>query len=391
MIMHKKTSYFMVCMLCATLAFPVPTHANNEVTDIATPETIATQLISPNSTVAPYAVTGEALVNLVMNMVNFDVNGASIVFNRPTGQLIVKNTPDNLSKIEFVLAQLREASSKQVQIEARIITIASDDIDAFGLQAFDFSSNTHMNNGTSFITGGSGNEISFPNVTERKNAANSFGQEFVFGVTDKYFNMTATIDALKSQANVNTLAAPQLTVFNNQRGHIVISKIEEYVSEVDAQVRATDQAIYYDVETTVKRAPSGTILDVTPTINNNGTITLALHPMYVRADLTNTTTIDTVSSKSATSSNASNTLTLPIFTQQSVDTTVIIPDGGVAIIGGLIDETENKMKHETPILSDLPLVGNLFKNKNNRTQKSYLVMFIKATSMATTPQGKLVR
>jgi MSHA biogenesis protein MshL len=376
---------------CATLVFFIsafvaqeaPVYAS-ELEDLSTPETIGTQLINKDTATLPYAITGEALVSVIMNMVDFDINGAMITFNRPTGQLVVKNTPDNLSKVEEILSEMRRSLARQIAIEARIITVSSDDIDAFGLQSFLGSQSFSMSSddkGSVDID----NSVTYPDVMDRDNT-NYYGQEFVLGVLDKDFSIALAIDALKSNYEVNTLSSPRLTVFNNQRAHVKAATITSYVSEVDAEIEASSDNLYYTVDTKVRQAPSGTILDVTPTINNDGTITLALHPTFVTADLDSTVDIESVSSSaSGGSSLASNTLTLPVFTTQSVDTTVVLPDGGVAIVGGLIDEVELLKNHYSPIWGKVPLIGNLFKNKNNRTLKSHLVVFVKATAVTASP------
>jgi type II secretory pathway component GspD/PulD (secretin) len=356
----------------------------SELEDLSTPETIGTQLVNKDTAAIPYVITGESLVSVIANMVDFDINGAMITFNRPTGQLVVKNTPDNLSKVEEILFEMRRSISRQIAIEARIITVSSDDIDAFGLQSFLGSQSYSMtadDKGSVDID----NITSYPDVMDRDNT-NYYGQEFVFGVLDKSFSIGLAIDALKSNYEVNTLSSPRLTVFNNQRAHVKVATITDYVSEVDAEIEASSDNLYYTVDTKVRQAPSGTILDVTPTINNDGTITLALHPTFVTADLDTTVDIESVASgESGGTSLASNTLTLPVFTTQSVDTTVVLPDGGVAVIGGLIDEVELLKDHYSPIWGKFPLIGNLFKNKNNRTLKSHLVVFVKATAATATP------
>ncbi|MBN1492938.1 MAG: hypothetical protein JW938_02185 [Candidatus Omnitrophica bacterium] len=381
----KKTrnSYLIICIVvaCFFISTMLSSSASaSELEDISTPETIGTQLVTPDKPAMPYVVTGESLVSTITNMVDFDINGATIIFNRPTGQLIVKNTPSNLSAVENILFEMRQSISRQVELEARIITVTSDEIDALGLQTTLGSSAFGMrsdNKGSIDVEHG----ITFPDVVDRNNA-NYYGQEFIFGVLDKHYSMNMAIDALKSIAEVNTLSAPRLTVFNNQRAHVKTSTITDYVSEVDAEVQADRDVLYYTVDTKVRQAPAGTILDVTPTINDDGTITLQLHPTFVTVDLDNTVNIESVAtSASGGASLASNTLTLPIFTTQALDTTVVIPNGGVAVIGGLIDEVEILSKHNSPVLRWIPIIGNLFKNRNDRTTKSHLVIFVKATSV----------
>jgi len=383
-------SFQVLCILTLLLFTTRATFA--DFIEVSTPETITTQIVTPSNVSAPYAISGGALVSLISNMIEFEIRGASIVFHRPTGQLIIKNTPTNLEKIETILTDLRKSALRQVEIEARIITVTSDDIDSFGLDSLDVDINAILDSeGEIALTTdfADNTTINFPDVVDRTTTGRKLGQEYALGLISKRADIDLIVDSLKSIAEVNTLSAPRLTVFNNQRAHIKIATYTSFLSEVEANIEARADNLFFTIESVVRQAPAGTLLDVTPTINKDGTITLSLHPTFIRTDLTKTTSLNTVTQDSTTL--ATNNIILPQFTIQTVDTTIVIPDGGIAMIGGLIEEVETKTLNKVPYLSAIPLLGNFFSNEQTRKQKSHLIIFIKATSKSLDKEGKLKR
>ena len=129
-----------------------------------------------------------------------------------------------------------------------------------------------------------------------------------------------------------------------------------------------------NTEAEVEQARSGTILDVTPTVNQDGTITLELHPQYVSVDLSNA---QAVTNRNGSTS-FTNSVTLPVYKSQEINSTVTIPDGGVAVMGGLVQDTEDNEINRTPHFGKVPVVGNLFKNEQLKRTKSYLLIFVQA-------------
>ncbi len=332
------------------------------------------QVVADDDLCKASAITGEALVGIIKGMVDFSIPGSSIVFNRRTGQIFVKQTPSNQRDIEHIITRMREASFKQVEIEARIVTIGADEYK--GLTA-DLAELTYADRirGTNFSVGEKADFTSFVNGLDDTNYG---GQFSTYAFTNTVL-ANLYLDMLQKSTKTNTLAAPKITVFNNQRAHIKIEKRENYIAEVDSDIEVSDNDnadITFTVTTTIGQAQSGTILDVTPTINSDGTITLVLHPHYVTVDLTNTESIVNVDTNG---NDFSNTIVLPVATSQKIDTSLTLPNGGVAVLGGLIKEEEIKTKKKTPILGDMPLFGKLlFTRETVSDEQVYLLIFVKA-------------
>lgn len=371
------TSVFLFA--CATEAIEIERHS--------TVESISKQSVQGDDLISPYHVTGEALVQLIQKMADFDTPGSKIIFNRRSAQLFVRNTPSNQEIIGDVLANMRKAVNRQVDIEARIITVGTTDVDDLGLNSLSFNANA-TSNGTNVGTGSivkaldadgnpirtSSSFIGFPGTTDDE------GGHLSFSVLSSDVNLDAVVDALKSKAEVNTLSCPRIIVANNQRANIKIEKAQYYVQALESDVNSSAVA----TDPSIGVAQSGTVLDVTPTINSDGTISLDLHPVFVTADLSQTREIQ-VSDRLDNQPS----VTLPEFTVQQADTTVTIPNGGVAAIAGLVEEIETKTMNKVPVFGDIPLLGKaLFSSTQNQEEKKHLVIFVKAKVKTTKTAAK---
>ncbi|MBU1863513.1 MAG: hypothetical protein KKH94_07630 [Candidatus Omnitrophica bacterium] len=353
--------------------------------EIATFESIATQTVSDEDLSSPYNITGESLVNIIRGMVDFDIEGASIVYNRRTGQIFIKHTPTNHIIVEDIINKMRASSFKQVEIEARLVTVKITDFMGVGMDLGGIDITTD-HSGIKY-----GTEIpkddstisSFSNFTSFVNAIDdtTYGGQFAAFASSGIWDIDVMIDALESKTEVNTLANPRLTVFNNQRAHIKIEQRQNYIAEIDsnydtiAGAAGGANSVWYQMKTVVKQAQAGTILDVTPSVNSDGSIGLDVHPVYVTADLTNTKSITNFTG----GNDFSNNMTLPVFEKQTIDTYLTIPNGGVAVLGGLITEEEENTFRKIPLLGDIPVIGKLlFGQERKQAVKYYLLIFIKA-------------
>jgi len=371
-----KKTLAILCMCGTVILATVASGMAVDVEKTVSLESISTQSVGNDDLISPYYVTGESLVQLMQKMANFNVAGSNIVFNRKTAQIFVRNTPSNHDLIAKLLADLRRAQFQQVEIEARIITVSSTDIDDLGLDflgvdVLDTAKGKTFGTDTGFNDGTYTTNVDFPNVAD--SAGNNVGGQLAVAALGPKFSIDAFIDALKSRAEVNTLSAPHLIVANNQRANIRIERAAYYVQSIATDANSTSLAVNPEVGI----AQSGTILDVTPTINADGTLSLEMHPQFVTADLSTTRTINVSDDLDETLQPA---VTLPIFTIQNADTTVTIENGGVALIGGLIEEQETKGNYKVPVLGDIPLLGKLcFQSNQVQELKKHLVIFVKAT------------
>jgi general secretion pathway protein D len=177
--------------------------------------------------------------------------------------------------------------------------------------------------------------------------ATELGKNGVFG---------AIINAVQSDTQSNILSTPSITTLDNQKAHMLVGQ-EVPVTTGEALSNNFDNRFR-----TVQRENVGIILDVTPQISGDGQVKL-----FVKQE---------VSSIAGPVSGNSSDL---VLNKREFETTVLVDDGEILAIGGLLDDNERRTIEKIPLLGDIPLLGNLFKSKSRSRGKTNLVVFIRPT------------
>jgi general secretion pathway protein D len=163
-----------------------------------------------------------------------------------------------------------------------------------------------------------------------------------------FSNLTALINALRSDQEVNILSTPQLLTTENEEAKINVGKNIPFQTRTSTTDNETFNSFEYrDV---------GTILKVTPQINQERSvrlnISLELQVLESTVDFRPTTL------------------------KRTIDTTVVVKDANTIVIGGLIDENTAERVKKVPLLGDIPVLGWLFKYKSTASQKQNLFIFL---------------
>ncbi|MBO9575212.1 MAG: type II secretion system secretin GspD [Sphingobium sp.] len=177
--------------------------------------------------------------------------------------------------------------------------------------------------------------------------ATELGKNGVFG---------AIINAVQSDTQSKILSTPSITTLDNQKAHMLVGQ-EVPVTTGEALSNNFDNKFR-----TVQRENVGIILDVTPQISAGGAVKLFLK--------------QEVSSIAGPVSGSSSDL---VLNKREFETTVLVDDGDILAVGGLLDENERRTIEKIPLLGDIPLLGNLFKSKSRAKGKTNLVVFIRPT------------
>ncbi len=162
------------------------------------------------------------------------------------------------------------------------------------------------------------------------------------------FQAMATINAMVTNKEAKLLADPRIQVIDNEDGSFFIG---------DTLRTRISQAGLTGTNIQVLEFPVGIILLVRPRVHGDGRITMRVHPV-----------VSTVTGINADS--------LPQTSTREAETTVMLKDGETVVIGGLIREEVSRTLQEVPLLSKLPLVGELFKNRSTSRRKSDIMIFI---------------
>lgn len=292
-----------------------------------------------------------------------------------TNSLILTAPPDIMRALENIIAQL-DIRRAQVLIEAMIVELAEGDGVNFGVQ-------WGTTDGGVIQFGNSGVPISqyaigleeAQETTRTENYVDANGQDQVRTITeDGDFSTLASVlggvngaalgivmgdwtmlvNAVASDRNSNILSSPSITVMDNGEASFIVGE------EVPVVTGSTSSSNNDNPFQTVERKEVGIKLNVTPQINEGDSVQLK-----IEQEVSNVLGADGAVDVR--------------FSKRQLTTNVLIQDGQMLALGGLIQEQTNESEQKIPILGDIPILGHLFKSTNTTTAKTNLMVFIKPT------------
>lgn len=284
--------------------------------------------------------------------------GRAVFVTPQAGLVTVRALPEEIRSIRDFLDISETNLQRQVVLEARILEVELKDeyqqginwgtiAKTIGTTAFGFST----------TAGNFGNQIT-----------PSLG-----GITSLSFvnqDFSGVLSLLETQGDVQVLSSPRVTATNNQKAVIKVGNDEYFVTDVSSQntITSTTTSLVPDIELTPFF--SGIALDVTPQIDENQSILLHVHPSV----------IETQEQEKIVTLNEEN-IVLPLAqsTIRESDTIIKAMSGEIVVIGGLMQSITEDLYSQTPILGDLPFLGNLFRSKSQREMKKELIILIKPT------------
>lgn len=332
-------------------------------------------LAGSNIKTSSHADFWSEIKDAIMTIIGQD-SGRNVVVSPQSGLVVVKAYPDELRKVERYLQSAEKIMQRQVILEAKIIEVELKEgyqqginwasvNDSGNVLSGQTGGGTLLNNGVSEIAGIFGNLDPTNYTPLLGNAASAFGGMFTIAANTGDF--TAFFEFLKTQGKMQVLSSPRIATVNNQKAVIKVGSDEFFVTDVSS---TTVSGVTTTTTPDVTLTPffSGIALDVTPQINMEGGIILHIHP-----------TISEVVDQEKSIDITSQVLTLPLaFSQvRESDSIVNAKNGQVVIIGGLMKDKIITTESATPIISLVPLLGELFKHKKEKQVKSELVILLR--------------
>ncbi|MBI2970399.1 MAG: pilus (MSHA type) biogenesis protein MshL [Gammaproteobacteria bacterium] len=331
-------------------------------------------------TAQPEALFWEELARSVTAIVGTG-EGRSVVVNPQSGVVVVRALPTELREVESFLRATQLVVQRQVILEAKILEVRLNDDFQTGIN---WSSLLKPGNNAitaSTVGGGSVlvNESGTSDIAGSIGTLNPADPNFIDGAVTSAFggvftlaldltDFTAFIELLKTQGNVQVLSSPRVATLNNQKAVIKVGTDEFFVTDITST--ATTSAVGTNFFPTIELTPffSGIALDVTPQISEDGRVTLHIHPSVSDVvDQQKTVTIGTLVQQ----------IPLALSTIRESDSIVRARNGQVVVIGGLMQDTVNDQEAGAPGLSDVPVLGHLFKHSKKRSVKSELVILLR--------------
>lgn len=293
--------------------------------------------------------------------------GSGTVQADPVNNALIINAPDAIYRnLRLVIDQL-DRRRAQVYIEALIAEISTERAAEFGLQwvGAGSSGNAGIIGGTAF--GSSGNNLlqligstangGTPSLPGNGlNLAIGGGKVSIPGIGE-VFSLGVLARFLENEVSANILSTPNIVTLDNEEARIVVGRNLPFVTgQYTNTGGGTTPANPFQ---TIERRDVGLTLQVRPQISEGGSIRLQIY-QEASAVLGN---VDAANG--------------PVTTKRSIESMVLVDDGAIIALGGLVEDSYSGGEEKVPMLGDLPLAGSLFRYNTRKRSKSNLVVFLR--------------
>ena len=201
------------------------------------------------------------------------------------------------------------------------------------------------------------------------------------------FSLGIDVKALDDIASKDVLASPRVTTLPNERVEIKLVTETYFVEDFEDSETDTNQAENGDLSYTYvgpfpnfqsEPEPLGITFGTTPSIGDNGEITMVLEPQI-------SSLVGWTYYEGTNEDGVSETLRTPNIARRNLRTNVTIKDGETLVIGGVIEDNVTQRKDKVPLLGDIPLIGRLFQSRTQTSNKKNLLIFV--TPRLVKPDG----
>jgi general secretion pathway protein D len=286
------------------------------------------------------------------------------VWADPQNNAIVVNAPPKMMRSLMSIVDKLDIRRAQVLVEAIIVEVTADrssdlgvtwGVDgsgsnsAVGITEFPGAGATVLGLGTAF--GGSGGT---------GNPAGIIGTGITLGVgriSDSGTSFAAILTALQGDADTNIISTPTIVTMDNEEASLNVGQEVPFLSGSYSNTGSVGGAV--NPFQTIQREQVGVKLTITPQINEGDSLLLKIS--------------QEVSSIASSSEGASDLIT----NLRTIETTVIVEDGGILVLGGLIEDTLRESEQRVPFLGSIPLLGGLFRSNSTNLVKTNLMVFIR--------------
>ncbi|WP_291329237.1 type II secretion system secretin GspD [Desulfovibrio sp. UCD-KL4C] len=289
-------------------------------------------------------------------------DGMQVSADETTNTLIVMADATQIPQIDKFVEQLDQPQD-QVYIEALVMETTLSNAKEFGVE---WEGAVKMGDSVSTIgnTKTSGSNLASyaanPSAMPGGFSMGVLGDMISYG-GKSYPSIAALVNFTKSSSDFNLISAPQIMAIDNSEAEIFVGENRPYKTGESSTSGDSVVATYSYKDVGIK-------LNIKPHINReDGMVKLELYQTYNQMS-------------------TSGTLELPVTTDRTTKTTVLLADGSTMVIGGLIQSNKSRGQSGVPYLSDLPLLGWLFKTQTNSDDKSTLMIFLSARIIRTNEQ-----
>lgn len=319
--------------------------ANTATSTTGTSGSTASTSAGPSATVKMYTDSTSVFKEIETNLKGLVSKDGFFALNATTGTAIIHDTAENTRRLEMYFSVISAELGRQVAVKAKIVEVTLSS----GFQAginwdllFDQGS---FQSAFDLVT--TGNVLVLRNKEDPLTGTSTNG-------------LSAAVNLLATEGKINILSEPSLTVMNGSPAIIQVADIISYIASVEQFVSTTGTS---QVSVSPGQVLEGVNLTLLPKITDSG-ISLSVMPSV------------TILKQIREIESLGSTIEAPELSSRTLNTTVKIRSGDILVIGGLIYEKKDTSDQRTPGISNIPLIGWLFKQKTKTTTRTELVILL---------------
>lgn len=291
-----------------------------------------------------------------------DTVKTNIQADKSTNSLVITATPEVLQNLQTVIRQL-DIRRAQVLVEAIIAEITTDKARELGVQWLFYGSKGTNPIGFSNFDNTGNKIVDLASAAYQLNKSTNAtlpkldtGALLGLGRFSSTLNFATLLQALSTDVSTNVLSTPSLLTLDNEEAEIVVGQNVPFVTGQYTTTGANNGAA--NPFQTIQRQDVGLKLKVKPQINEGNTVKLQIEQEVSSITPSSIATADIVTNK------------------RTIKTTVIVEDGNLVVLGGLIDEDLQQTTQKVPVLGDIPILGSLFRSDSTKKVKRNLMVFL---------------
>ena len=298
--------------------------------------------------------------------------GGFIQADPSTNSLIITGPEPLYRQVRSMIEQL-DTRRAQVYIESLIVEVGGDNVADFGFQWQGISGRRGDSNilagGTSFgensiidlsVAAAGGRATAGPALSALQQGLNV---GVLKNLGNGLYGLSAIARLLQSQSNTNIMSTPNLITVDNEEAKIVVGRNVPFIT---GQFTSTGTGTTNPFQT-VERKDVGITLRIKPQIGEGGTVRLTIFQE----------SSDVIAQATGTGG------TGPTTSKRSIESNVIVDDGAILVLGGLIEDRFEDNKSKIPLLGDIPVLGALFRSESRTKRRTNLMVFLRPVVMRT--------
>lgn len=346
------------------LVLPAQFGASSIATTRVTANNVTT--ITQNETREQFVQDGAPLIPSIETAISNFCNGVKVQIDKDHNIIIARGTYEQLSLLDQIIKEL-DKPIQQVLIEARFITVSEPAFLQLGLDWTTISSDAPV----------SPVDYTGMGATYGLSAGLTKTWSKVFGTDD----LNTTLYAIEQSGESETLSSPRIIAFNNLPSTFNDGHIQYYYQQysVTQQILESKSSSSLVPSGSPTKVTSGVKFDVLASIGNDGeTILLALRPTVTSdVEMTEFTSVTDYDENGKPFKSFS--IKLPQMNEQTLSVRAAVKSGQTLALGGVMERKQETFSESVPVLSSLPLIGNLFRKRSEIDKPRYLLIFVTAT------------